>query len=121
MGLSRAQTGLIHVAKNQLGLDDEEYRTLLKDKFNVTSSKELTWQQFKPLMKLFKQLGFKQLTGGLTQGQFKKIMAQVKDRNWDRNRLNGFVARQIGVRKAVETLSKAEAIKVIDGLKYMRA
>lgn len=52
-----AQTQLIHVAKRQLQLPDDDYRSILSG-LGVTSSKELTEAGVEQLMDIFKDLGF---------------------------------------------------------------
>lgn len=50
---------IIHIAKNQLNLDDEAYRAILESNAGVSSSKDIVWpQQFESVMTVFKQLGF---------------------------------------------------------------
>lgn len=118
--LTRKQLSLIHVAKNQIDLSDENYRTILKNNFRVGSSKDLAPYQFKELMELFSKLGFKTITGELSQGQYKKIRKMCNLLCWNRDRINGFVKRQLGTQKPIETLSKSEANKIIEGLKGIR-
>ena len=118
--LTRKQLSLIHVAKNQIDLSDEDYRAILKN-FKVSSSKDLAPWYFKELMDLFKKLGFKQLTGDLSQGQYKKIKVMSNILGWNRTRINGFVRRQLGIQKPLETLSRKEANKIIEGLKNLSA
>lgn len=58
--INKAQIGLVHVAKAQLGLSEEEYRALL-GRFGAESSKDLGPEQLEELLKHFRQCGFKQL------------------------------------------------------------
>ena len=55
---SRKQTSIIHVAKKQLGLDDDTYRDILQLHCGVSSSKDLTQAGVKRLMSRFRELGF---------------------------------------------------------------
>ena len=48
---------VIHIAKTQTGMTEEEYRALLSS-VGVESSKELTPAKFKKLMKHFEKIGF---------------------------------------------------------------
>lgn len=55
-----ANSGLIkvvHVAKNKLGLSDDDYRDILSG-FNVSSSKELNENELKQLIAVFHKIGF---------------------------------------------------------------
>jgi hypothetical protein len=58
-GIDRKQTQLIHLARKQLGLDDDVYRVMLSLHYNVSSSKDLTYDQATDLIDHFKRLGFK--------------------------------------------------------------
>ncbi len=116
--LSQKQLALIHIARNQIDISEEEYRDLLKNNFRVESSKNLTPFQFKKLMEVFEnKLGFVKITGELSEAQYKKIRKMCNLLKWNRERINGFVKRQLGESKAIETINKAEANKVIEGLK----
>lgn len=58
MPLTRKQLALIHLAKKQLQLDDEDYRALLKAAAGVASAKELDKAGFDRVMECFEGLGF---------------------------------------------------------------
>jgi phage gp16-like protein len=58
--INKAQIGLVHVAKAQLGLTEEEYRDALKAYGGVASSKDLDQEQFQAVLKHFGRCGFKQ-------------------------------------------------------------
>ena len=63
MSLSNKQKSVIHVAKNQLGLDDEAYRDALFAYGGTRSSKDLNYKGFKAVMKHFENCGFKNSRG----------------------------------------------------------
>lgn len=51
---------IIHVAKRQTGLSDEQYRALLSGAAGVESAKDIkSWVQYRAVMAAFKKLGFK--------------------------------------------------------------
>lgn len=54
---------LIHIAKSQLGLDEESYRELLQECAGVESSKDLDTMGFKAVMAELERLGFRVGTG----------------------------------------------------------
>lgn len=55
----RRWTRLIHVAKNQTGIDDDAYRAILAGSAGVASAAEIkTWAQFGAVMRAFRNLGF---------------------------------------------------------------
>jgi len=59
MPISKKQISLIHVAKNQLHLSDEEYRSILWHKAGVESSKHLDNSGFENVMQYMAALGFR--------------------------------------------------------------
>lgn len=116
--LTHSQLALIHIARAQIEISEDDYRNLLKSNFKVESSKNLTPFQFKELLEIFEnKLGFVKITGELSEGQYKKIRKMCNLLKWNRERINGFVKRQLGEHKAIETLDKSEANKIIEGLK----
>lgn len=61
MPLSRGHNRIIHVAKKQLGLDDDAYRTILIRLADVDTSGDLTPAKFDAVMGYFEYLGFEPL------------------------------------------------------------
>jgi phage gp16-like protein len=59
MAIDRKQLSLIHVAKARLGLDDDDYRTILRRFGGVDSSKSLDQSGFLRVMDAFTRLGFR--------------------------------------------------------------
>lgn len=58
--MTRALIAKIHIAKKQLGLDDELYRSILADKANgLTSCAEMNLKQLEAVLDHFKAKGFK--------------------------------------------------------------
>ena len=53
MSLTQKEISLIHVARNKLGLMDEDYRTILRKIAGVESSKELDGRAFGAVMEHF--------------------------------------------------------------------
>jgi phage gp16-like protein len=58
MIMTKEKLSVIHIAKKQLGLEEEEYRKIIRDLGGVESSKELTEAGFEAVMFRFYQLGF---------------------------------------------------------------
>lgn len=77
----RAMIAKIHIAKNQLALEDDSYRALLKKITGKESSADLTLAQLEAVLLEFKRLGFagakpRRKRGGLPDdNQAKKIRA----------------------------------------------
>lgn len=69
--LARREIQLIHVARQQTGMDDDTYRAMLHDRFGVASSKDMDWRQRKQLLDYFKTLGFKVRSTGKATGTTK--------------------------------------------------
>jgi len=59
MPINRKQLALVHIAKNQLGWDDDTYRDVLKVHGGVESSKDLTPAAFRRVMAHAGGCGFK--------------------------------------------------------------
>lgn len=56
--ISRANQAKIHIARQQLGMDDEGYRALLARVAGVRSSKDLGAKQIGAVLREFERLGF---------------------------------------------------------------
>ena len=59
MTTHKQQLAKIHIAKKQLGLDDDTYRALLMQLAGVNSAKDLTASQLTKVLEHFKKSGFK--------------------------------------------------------------
>ncbi|MBN2546548.1 MAG: regulatory protein GemA [Spirochaetes bacterium] len=82
--IDRAKISLIHIAKTQLNLNEETYRSILSG-IGVLSSKELTVDGFKKLMEAFKKLGFKS-SSSRNQRSYKK---QYENKKYMSNQIWG--------------------------------
>lgn len=132
MKINRAQTSLIHVAKTQLGLDDEEYRTILNSVCGVDSSKAIrSHDDFKQLIKAFIKLGFNPekairqtvspRVSGASPAQLQHIRdlwLQVTNKPNDPNALNKFLQSRFRI-DHLNMLPKQKAQAVIEALKEM--
>ena len=87
MSISKAKKSVIHVAKHQLHMADEDYRALLTRAAGVRSSAELDAQGFEAVMAEFERLGFRSVksrtqethrAGMATPAQTGKILALWK-------------------------------------------
>lgn len=50
---------LVHIGKNQLGMDDETYRSLLSQQFYQNSAKNISYSELVKLVKILQQKGAK--------------------------------------------------------------
>jgi len=81
MALSPATLSKIHIAKQQLGMDDHSYRCLLARISGVSSSKDLSTQQASSVLKEFERLGWKPRPSNKATGKprnFDKLPNQIK-------------------------------------------
>jgi hypothetical protein len=56
--VTNGQIALLHVAKRDLGLDDEDYRSILRH-YKAETAKDLNMRDFEKIMKYMESLGFK--------------------------------------------------------------
>lgn len=64
---------LIHIAKSQIGLSDEDYRAVLESTAKKTSCSEMTLFELNEVLKAMKKLGFK----------VKKLETKEEEIGWD--------------------------------------
>lgn len=79
--ISRANQAKIHIARQQLGMTDEDYRALLSRVAGVTSSKQLTSRTLGGVLREFERLGFQPKPGNRTRGKphnFKRMPAMIE-------------------------------------------
>ncbi len=57
--IEKIQVKLIHIAKAQIGMDEDDYRLMLSGRYGKKSSKDLAYGQAHDLIEFFKTLGFK--------------------------------------------------------------
>lgn len=126
--INNKQKALLHVAKAQLGLAEEEYREILKAHGGAESSVHLSEFGFEKVMRfLAEQLGFKQkkpkkapdLSILASVAQRKIMYHLMEDLGWTPTRLFGFIKKMAG-KDVPEIVTKKEALKIIEGLKAMR-
>lgn len=126
--IGKSEKALLHVAKAQLGLDDDLYREILRQEAQAESSAALTYRQFDRVMARMRKLGFRRRRAAvkpaapralITREQQDKIQSLYSALGWSAmNRQMGFNRRQLG--KAWPQ-TRAEANKVIEGLKRILA
>lgn len=92
---------MIHIAKAQTGMTEEEYRGLL-GRFGVESSKDLNPAKFELVMKHFEKLGFKKKTkkgkpASSKQRLLGKITALCLDMGLSEEYAHGIAKRMFGI------------------------
>ncbi len=58
MAISKEKLGIVHIAKQQLGLSESEYRSILHEAAGVGSARHLDEEGFERVLVRFESLGF---------------------------------------------------------------
>lgn len=132
--IGRKKKALVHIAREDLQLDEESYRQILKAVAGVESSTKLTREGFEKVMKRFEEMGFKGLLPypyhptpksrlipkGSPQGQESITSSQqdfltylLRELGWTEVHYQGFCKRII---KKPTPLTKRDGQKIIIGL-----
>jgi hypothetical protein len=124
--INSRQKALLHVAKAQLRLTNEEYRDILRAHGGAESSKYLDEIGMERVMTFFQSLGFKtkqarraNLRLRASESQIGLIYHLRQNLGWVPKRLYGFILKMTG-EDHPERLTKEQASNVIEGLKKMR-
>ncbi|MGD0915287.1 MAG: phage protein GemA/Gp16 family protein [Thermodesulfobacteriota bacterium] len=134
MPIGRKKKALVHIAKEDLRLDEESYRQILKGVAGVESSTRLTEEGFENVMKRFQEMGFKGLLPhpfhpvprgrlipsgspqgleSITSNQQNFISYLLEKTGWDEGHYHAFCQRII---KRPDPLTKRDGQKIIIGL-----
>jgi hypothetical protein len=134
MVIGRKKKALVHIAKEDLRLDEESYRQILKGVAGVESATRLTEEGFENVMKRFQEMGFKGLLPypyhpvpkgrlipsgspqgleSITSNQQDFISYLLKRLIWDEEHYHAFCQRII---KRPDPLTKRDGQKIIIGL-----
>jgi hypothetical protein len=134
MPIGRKKKALVHIAKEELRLDDESYHQVLKGVAGVESSAQLTVEGFEKVMRRFQEMGFKGLLpdpyqpapkgrlipsgspqgfASITESQGKFIRYLLEKLEWDQDHYNAFCQRII---KKPDPTTKRDGQKIIIGL-----
>lgn len=119
---------LLHVAKRDLGLDDDTYRAVLERVTGKRSAKDLSEAERRAVVDELKRQGFKPSSGGrrkALEGRFAKKLQALWIAGWNlgivRNRddkaMLAFVKRQTGVEHTRFLHHAEDAAKAIEALK----
>lgn len=135
--ITKQQIALLHVAKKELGLIDEDYRSILNLYGAVDSAKHLTKDGFERVIDHLERLGFTSTTAQKTHrttryrvphrdadgvpypAQLRMIDQLFQQLGWtETERQRGFCQRML---KKPWPQTRAEANKIFEGLKAMLA
>lgn len=119
--LDKKKLAVIHIVKKELGLSEEEYRSILQKVTQVQSAKDLDEEKFRRLMNYFVRSRYYRINQfGLTIRQKLYIRYLAKELKWEEAHLANFIHKYYRKREVSE-LTKNEAIKVIESLKHIVA
>jgi hypothetical protein len=134
MPIGRKKKAIVHIAKEDLHLDEESYRQILKGVAGVESATRLTEEGFERVMKRFQEMGFKGLLPhpyhpvpkgrlipsgspqgleSITSNQQDFISYLLERLSWDEGHYHAFCQRII---KRPDPLTKRDGQKIIIGL-----
>lgn len=134
MAIGRKKKALVHIAKEDLHLDEGTYRQILKGVAGVESSTQLTVEGFEKVMRRFEEMGFKGLLPspqhpvpkgrlippgspqgfqGITTSQQDFVNYLLETLGWDQGRYHAFCQRII---KKLDPMTKRDGQKIIVGL-----
>jgi hypothetical protein len=134
VAIGRKKKALVHIAKENLHLDEESYRQILKGVAGVESSSQLNREGFEKVMRRFREMGFKGLLPhpyhpspkgrlipsespqgqeSITQSQNDFISYLLEELKWDGGHYHAFCKRII---KSPDPRTKREGQKIIIGL-----
>ena len=134
MSIGRKKKAVIHIAKENLHLDDESYHQVLKGVAGVESSAQLTREGFDKVIARFREMGFKGLLPypsepvprgrlipagspqgeeSITANQRNFIVYLLQKLSWDEGHYHAFCHR---ILKRPEPLTKRDGQKIIIGL-----
>lgn len=126
--ISKNSLAKIHIAKSQLGMDDDTYRLVLRTHGGVDSAKELSLVGAAKVLAHMERCGFKVKTGGKDIGKrpkpakgraalVRKVEAQLADAGRPWSYVDGMAKRMFKVDK-FDWLDAEQIGKIIAALSY---
>ena len=106
--IKKHQIKYIHTLKHKARLKDEEYRALLKSKFNKESSKDLSYNQAEILIKILQRL----INNYVTEKQINKFNALYSKVYYEKDKQE-FIEQYLGKEKTLENMTVRECSKLI--------
>ena len=106
--IKKHQIKYIHTLKHKAGLKGEEYRILLKSKFNKKSSKDLSYNQAEILIKIFERL----INNYATEKQINKFNTLYSKVYYEKDKKE-FIEQYLGKDKTVDNITVKECSKLI--------
>ncbi len=116
---NRKELAKIHIAKQELGLDDATYRGILRERYQLDSAANLSPAQAADLIALFRAKGWRPISFG-QRGLIRVLWRQLQEagvvHHGDAKALDAFIAHHSG-RDDLRHLSVHEASHIIEMLK----
>lgn len=106
--IKKHQIKYIHTLKHKASLKDEEYRALLKSKFNKESSKDLIYNQAEVLIKILERL----INNYATEKQINKFNNLYNKVYYEKDKKE-FIEQYLGKDKTVENMTVKDCSKLI--------
>ena len=106
--IKKNQIKYIHTLKHKAGLKDEDYRLLLKSKFNKNSSKNLSYNQAEILIKILERL----IDNYATEKQINKFNILYSKVYYEKDKQE-FIEQYLGKDKTVDNMTVKECSKLI--------
>lgn len=121
MKIDRNKLAVIHIVKKELGLDEERYREILREAAGVESSRDLDDASFRRLMNVFmRSTHYRPRPDGITLRQKYFIGSLRRELGWGEDHFRNFLAKYHH-QEHLERLTKAEASRLIESLKNVKA
>ena len=106
--IKKHQIKYIHTLKHKAGLKDEDYRLLLKSKFNKNSSKDLSYNQAEILIKILDRL----INDYATEKQKNKLNSLYIQVYYEKDKQE-FIEYYLGKDKTMDNMTVKECSKLI--------
>lgn len=118
--INNKKLALIHIVRKELGLSDEEYRSILKRAAGVGSARELDDEKFQKLLNYFaRSRHYRRDANGITLKQKLFIKSLSAQMNWSGGHLKNF-AKKYYHKDGIGELTKKEAAGLIESLKSVK-
>ena len=106
--IKNGQIKYIHILKNRLNLKDEDYRSLLENKFNKKTSKDLSSKQAEVLIKILERL----ISNYATEKQKSKFNTLYSKVYYEKDKQE-FIEKYLGKGKTLDNINIQECSKLI--------
>lgn len=119
--IDRNKLAVLHIAKKELNLSEEEYRDILRNAAGVESAKDLDDEKFRRLMNVFmRSRHYRRQPDGITLRQKYFIRTLCRNLGWDGGHFENF-AKKYHHKTQLDRFTKIEASRLIESLKNVAA